>query len=64
MRPRIVESGLVRKLDLPDPHLISRLQEVSASDWSASKRTSPFMKGPGEGPDVAKVKQVLKSQAT
>jgi hypothetical protein len=31
MSRRILESGLVRKLEVPDPHFISRLWEVNAS---------------------------------
>ena len=31
MRRKILESGLVRKLEVPDPHLYARLLEVNAS---------------------------------
>jgi hypothetical protein len=38
----LVESGLVRKLDIPDPHLYSRLREVNAFGWLESKKTPLF----------------------
>ena len=44
MTHKILESGLVRKLEVPDPHLTSRHLEANASGWSESTRTSHFMK--------------------
>lgn len=47
MRRKILESGLVRKLEIPDPHLYFQApKEVNASGWSESTRTSPFMREP------------------
>jgi hypothetical protein len=38
---RILDSGLVRKLEVPDPHLYFRRREDNAFDWSESTRASP-----------------------
>ena len=46
MSRKILESGLVRKLELPDPHFYFRLREANASGLSESTRTSRFMRGP------------------
>jgi hypothetical protein len=46
---KILESGLVRKLDIPDPHLYFQAPGgqlgVNASDWSAVTRTCPSTRG-------------------
>jgi len=46
MRRKIDESGLVRKLEMPDPHLYFQASGVNASDWSESMKTYPFMRVP------------------
>lgn len=61
-RQKILESGLVRKLDIPDPHLY--FQAPGGQCWRLVGRDEnlSFYEGAGEGPDVAKVKQALEKQ--
>ena len=47
MGRRILESGLVRRLELPDPHLYFQAPGANACGWSESTRTSPSMRGLG-----------------
>lgn len=62
MRRRILESGLVRKLDIPDPHLY--FQAPGGQCWRlvGIDEDLSFYEGAAEGPDVAKVKQALEKQ--
>jgi hypothetical protein len=46
MSRRILESGLVRKLNVPDPHLYFQAPGGNACGWSESTRTSHFMREP------------------
>jgi len=46
MRRKILESSLVKKLDMPEPIFIFRHPGGSAGDWSVSTRTYHFMKEP------------------
>lgn len=59
MRRRILESGLVRKLEIPDPHLY--FQAPGGQCWRlvGIDEDLSFYEGAAEGPDVAKVKQAL-----
>src|SRR6266436_3443198 len=43
---KILESGLVRKLDVPDPHLYFQAPGGSVCGWSESTRISRFMREP------------------
>jgi len=63
MSRKIVESGLVRKLEVPDPPPLlpgsgSQCLRLVGIDEDLS-----FYEGAGEGPDVAKVKEGLKREA-
>jgi len=44
LRRKILDSGFVRKLDLPDPHLYFQAPGGSAGGWSESTRISHFMR--------------------
>jgi len=61
---QILESGLVRKLDMPDPHLY--FQAPGGQCWRlvGINEDLSFYEGAGEGPDVAKVKEALQKEAT
>lgn len=62
MLRRILESGLVRKLEIPDPHLY--FQAPGGQCWRlvGIDEDLSFYEGAAEGPDVAKVKQALEKQ--
>ena len=60
---RILESGLVRKLDVPDPHLYFQAPGGQCLRLVGINEDLSFYEGAGEGPDVAKVKEALKKQA-
>jgi hypothetical protein len=64
MRRRILESGLVRKLDVPDPHLY--FQAPGGQCWrlvGIDEDLSFYEGTAGEGPDVAKIKEALEKEA-
>ena len=63
MSRKIVESGLVRKLDMPDPRL--HFQAPGGQCWRlvGIDEDLSFYEGAGEGPNVAKVKEALKKEA-
>jgi len=46
MSRKILESGLVTKLGIPDPHLYFQAPGGNACGWSESTKTSHFMRGP------------------
>ena len=56
----ILECGLVRKLDMPDPHLY--FQAPGGQCWRlvGIDEDLSFYEGAQEGPDVAKIKESLK----
>ena len=60
MRERILESGLVRKLDVPDPHLYFQAPGGQCLRLVGIDEDLSFYEGAGEGPNVAKVKDALK----
>lgn len=64
MRRRIVESGLVRELDIPDPHLY--FQAPGGQCWRlvGIDEDLSFYEGAAEGPSVARVKEALKGGST
>jgi hypothetical protein len=60
---KILESGLVRKLDIPDPHLYFQAPGGQCLRLVGLDEDLSFYEGAGEGPDVAKVKEALKKEA-
>ena len=60
MRRKILDSGVVRKLEVPDPHLY--FQAPGGQCWRlvGINEDLSFYEGAGEGPNVAKVKEALK----
>jgi hypothetical protein len=59
MRRKILESGLVRKLDVPDPHLYFQAPGGQCLRLVGIDEDLSFYEGAGEGPNVAKVKEEL-----
>ena len=59
MSQKILESGLVTKLDIPDPHLY--FQAPGGQVWRlvGTSEDMSFYEGAGDGPDVAKVKEAV-----
>jgi hypothetical protein len=60
MSRRIVESGLVMKLQVPDPHLYFQAPGGQCLRLVGINEDLSFYEGVGEGPNVAKVKQALR----
>lgn len=62
MSKKIIESGLVRKLDIPDPHLY--FQAPGGQCWRlvGIDEDMSFYEGAGAGPNVAKVKEAVGSK--
>ena len=56
MRRKILESGLVRKLEVPDPHLYFQAPGGQCLRLVAIDEDLSFYEGAGAGPDVAKAK--------
>jgi catechol 2,3-dioxygenase-like lactoylglutathione lyase family enzyme len=63
MRKKILESGLVRKLDMPDPHLYFQTPGGQCLRLVGINEDLSFYEGAGEGPNVEKVKEALKKEA-
>jgi hypothetical protein len=63
MSRKILESGLVRKLDVPDPHLYFQAPGGQCLRLVGINEDLSFYEGSGEGPNVAKVKEALKKEA-
>jgi len=63
MSRKITESGLVRKLEIPDPHLYFQAPGGQCLRLVGINEDLPFYEGAAEGPNVAKVKQALKKEA-
>jgi len=64
MRRKILESGLVRKLDMPDPHLYFQAPGGQVLRLVGIDEDLSFYEGVVEGPNVTKVKEALKREAT
>jgi hypothetical protein len=62
MSRQILESGLVRKLDMPDPHLYFQAPGGQCLRLVGIDEDLSFYEGNGAGPDVAKVKEALGAQ--
>jgi len=60
MRRKILESGLVRKLEVPDPHLYFQAPGGQCLRLVGIDEDLSFYEGAGEGPSVAKVKEFIK----
>ena len=63
MSRKILESGLVRKLELPDPHLYFQAPGGQCLRLVGIDEDLSFYEGAGAGTDVAKVKEALKREA-
>jgi catechol 2,3-dioxygenase-like lactoylglutathione lyase family enzyme len=63
MSRKILESGLVRKLELPDPHLYFQAPGGQCLRLVGTDEDLSFYEGAGAGTDVAKVKEALKKEA-
>jgi hypothetical protein len=63
MTRRILQSGLVRKLELPDPHLYFQAPGGQCFRLVGIDEDLSFYEGAGAGPDVAKVKEALAREA-
>jgi hypothetical protein len=64
MRKKILESGLVRKLDIPDPHLYFQTPGGQCLRLVGIDEDLSFYEGTVEGPNVANVKAVLEKRAS
>ena len=60
MSRKIVESGLVRKLEVPDPHLYFQAPGGQCLRLVGVDEDLSWYEGAGEGPDVGKVKEAVK----
>jgi len=60
---KIVESGLVRKLEVPDPHLYFQAPGGQCLRLVGIDEDLSFYEGAGAGPDVARVKEAIKKEA-
>ena len=61
MSRKILESGLVRKLEVPDPHLYFQAPGGQCLRLLGSDEDLSFYEGAGEGPNVARVREALNS---
>jgi hypothetical protein len=59
-RRRILESGLVRKLEVPAPHLYFQVPGGQCLRLVGIDEDLSFYEGGGEGPNVAKIKDAVK----
>jgi len=62
MSRKILESGLVRKLEVPDPHLYFQAPGGQCLRLFGIDEDMSFYEGAGAGPDVAKVKEAIKRE--
>lgn len=62
MTRKILESGLVRKLEVPDPHLYFQAPGGQCLRLVGIDEDLSFYEGAGEGPDVARVKAAIKQE--
>jgi hypothetical protein len=60
---KILESALVRKLELPDPHLYFQAPGGQCLRLVGIDEDLSFYEGAGAGPNVAKVKEALEKEA-
>ena len=60
MGRKILDSGVVRKLEVPDPHLYFQAPGGQCLRLVGMDENLSFYEGTGEGPDVGKVKEALR----
>ena len=60
MRRRLLESGLVRKPEVPDPHLYFQAPGGQCLRLVGIDEDLSSYDGAGEGPTVARVKEALR----
>ena len=60
MRQRILDSGLVRKLEIPDPHLYFQAPGGQCLRLAGIDEDLSFYEGAEEGPNVDKLKEAVK----
>jgi catechol 2,3-dioxygenase-like lactoylglutathione lyase family enzyme len=60
MTRKILDSGVVRKLELPDPHLYFQAPGGQCLRLVGIDEDLSFYEGAGAGPNVAKVKEAVK----
>ena len=60
MRRQILESGLVRELEVPDPHLYFQAPGGQCLRLVGIDEDLSFYEGAGAGPNVGRVKEALK----
>ena len=63
MRRKILDSGLVRKLELPDSHLYFQAPGGQCMRLVGINEDLSFYEGAAEGPNIAKVKDAVKNLA-
>jgi catechol 2,3-dioxygenase-like lactoylglutathione lyase family enzyme len=63
MGRKILESGLVRRLDMPDPHLYFQAPGGQCLRLVGIDEDLSFYEGAGAGPDMTKVKEAIKKEA-
>src|SRR3989475_1537316 len=63
MSRKILESGLVRKLEVPDPHFYFQAPGGQCLRLVGIDEDMSFYEGAGAGPDVAKVKAAVARKA-
>lgn len=59
MRRKILDSGLVRKLEIPDPHLYFQAPGGQCMRLVGIDEDLTFYEGVGEGPNVKKAKEAV-----
>ena len=63
-RDAILESGLVRELDVPDPHLYFQAPGGQCLRLVGAEEDLSFYEGAGDGPDMAKIKTAIDREFT
>jgi len=63
MSRQILESGLVSKLDIPDPHLYFQAPGGQCLRLVGIEEDLSFYEGAGAGPEVTKVKEAIKKES-
>jgi len=59
MTRKILDSGVVRKLEVPDPHLYFQAPGGQCLRLVGIDEDLSFYEGAGDGPNVAKVREVV-----
>jgi hypothetical protein len=64
MRKKILECGLVRQLEVPDPHLYFQAPGGQCLRLVGIDEDLSFYEGAAEGPNVGKIKQALQKMSS